>query len=113
MLQEFIVAYNSNDTTTLSSLYASDAEYVSPHVHDLNLRGRSAVIENFARGVATGGHLDSVTVLSYDFFGDFAYLVCTYDATNSGVTVSGRNILILKKVDGRWLITVHASIIRD
>jgi hypothetical protein len=42
-----------------------------------------------------------------------AYMICTYHATNSGVTVTGRNVLVLKKIDEEWLIVTHASIVRD
>ena len=106
-------AYNSGDALRLGSMYAEDAEYISPHVTGLVIHGRDVVQANFRRGMASGGHIDSVTIISSRVSGDMAYLVCRYDATNSGQRVNGRNVLIAKKTDGRWLIVVHASVVRD
>ena len=106
-------AYNGGDAQRLGSMYSEDAEYVSPHVAGLVIRGRDEVQANFRRGIEGGGHIDSVSILSSRVSGDMAYLVCRYDATNSGQRVNGRNVLIAKKTDGRWLIVVHASVVRD
>ena len=106
-------AYNSGDASRLGAMYSEDAEYVSPHVPGLLIRGRDVVQANFRRGMASGGHIDSVTIISSRVSGEMAYLVCRYDATNSGQRVNGRNVLIAKRTDGRWLIVVHASVVRD
>jgi uncharacterized protein (TIGR02246 family) len=106
-------AYNANDASALAAFYAEDAEYISPHVQGLLLRGREAIRANFARGMAAGGHIDTITVLRTGSSGSLAYMVCRYDATNSGVQVNGRNLIIMRKTRGAWLITEHASIVRD
>ena len=113
LADEWKNAYNAGDAMRLGSMYSDDAEYVSPHVAGLVIRGREGIQANFSRGMHSGGHIDSVTILSSRVSGDMAYLVCRYDATNSGQKVNGRNVLIAKKVDGRWLIVVHASVVRD
>lgn len=105
--------YNSGDAPRLGAMYSEDAEYVSPYVAGLLIRGRDVVQANFRRGMESGGRIDSVTIISSRVSGDMAYLVCRYDATNSGQRVNGRNVLIAKKTDGRWLIVVHASVVRD
>lgn len=112
-IEGFTSAYNRNDTTALASFYVDTAQYVSPHVPNLIIRGRKAIVDNFRNGIAMGGHIDSVIVLSEGSSGDLSYLVCRYVATNNGVTVNGRNILIMKKIDGEWMIVTHASIIKD
>ena len=106
-------AYNSNNADALAAFYTEDAEYVSPHVSGLIIRGWDRIKQNFQRGVAMGGHVDSIQVLTSDSSCDLGYMVCRYVATNGGVTVSGRNVLVLKKIRGTWLITTHASIVRD
>jgi ketosteroid isomerase-like protein len=107
------LAYNSGDTQKLGSFYAEDARYVSAHVPTLILEGKEAILKNFERGYAGGGRLDTIVVLFSDVSCDLATLVCRYDATNDGVKVSGRNILIMRKSGSEWLITTHASIVRD
>lgn len=104
-------AYNSADTALLSTFYAEDAYYVSPHVPGLMIHGRDNLMKNFYRGSVMGGHIDSIDIVSGAFSTDMASLVCIYRATNSGISVSGRNVIIFKKINGVWKIITHASII--
>lgn len=111
--EEFKNAYNTNDITTLAALYDENADYVSPHVPDLMIHGREQIKQNFAKGIAMGGHIDSIEVLTSGSSGQLAYMVTTYIATNNGVPVKGKNVLVMKRVKGQWLIVTHASIVRD
>jgi uncharacterized protein (TIGR02246 family) len=111
--EEWRNAYNSGDVERLAAFYSEDADYVSPHVPGLMIHGREAIKQNFQRGIAGGGHVDSIVVQRSNYSGDLASMVCAYQATNSGVTVHGKNVLVMKKVDGKWLIVTHASIVRD
>jgi uncharacterized protein (TIGR02246 family) len=110
---EWMKAYNANDAVKLASFYTEDADYVSPHVKGLILHGREQILQNFRRAIAGGGHLDSVVVERSGSSCDLAYLVCSYHATNSGMAVHGKNVLVMKKVGERWLIVTHASIVKD
>lgn len=110
-VERWRIAYNANDLTSLGSFYSDDILYVSPHVPNLIISGRETLTKNFARGISGGGHIDSVAVVTADLSGDMAYLVTTYFATNSGVGVTGKNIIIMKRINGVWLIVTHASII--
>lgn len=109
----FMKAYNSNDADALAAFYAEDASYVSPHVPDLMIRGRDRIRENWQRGMAMGGHIDTVEVLSVGMSGDLAYIVSRYEATNAGVKAHGRNVLVLSRINGTWLIETHASVVKD
>jgi hypothetical protein len=60
-----------------------------------------------------GGHIDGVEVLSSQVSCDLASLLCRYEATNSGQKVTGLNVILLKKVAGKWLILSHATVVRD
>jgi ketosteroid isomerase-like protein len=111
--EEWRNAYNRNDAPVLTTFYTDDAEYISPHVTGLLIRGKEKLLENFRLGASMGGHVDSVKVLTIGSSCDLAYMVCSYVATNNGVKVSGKNVLVLKKVKGHWLITTHASVVRD
>lgn len=110
---EWMDAYNSRDVERLSELYMEDAMYVSSHVPALIAHGREQVGANFKRGMDAGGHVDTIQILKADISGDISYLVCLYEATNSGVHVSGRNVIVSKKIKGKWLIAAHVSVVRD
>jgi ketosteroid isomerase-like protein len=111
LAQVWMRAYNANDSTTLAALYTQDAEYISSHVQGLVAAGNDRVVANFQRGVKSGGHIDSVTVLSVQLSCDLATLFCKYEATNSGQKAIGRTLLVLKKVNDRWLIRLHITVV--
>jgi ketosteroid isomerase-like protein len=104
-------AYNSKDGQNLLPLYAEDAVYSSSHVPGLEAIGRDKVLANFQVGMSGGGHIDKIEILSANVSGEMASLYCRYQATNSGVTVSGRNLLVLRKVKGQWLIFSHMTVV--
>lgn len=110
-ISEWIRAYNSMDANNLIPLYSEDAIYISSHVNGLELDGQKNVIAYFQNGINSGGHIDKIEILSMNFSCDIAALLCKYQATNSGVTVTGRNLLVMKKIDGKWLITAHMTVV--
>jgi ketosteroid isomerase-like protein len=118
LLQEFQLntenwrqAYNSNDAQNLVPLYTEDADYISSHVLGLEAIGRDKLIANFQNGMNMGGHIDSIEILKMNVSCDIATLLCKYTATNSGVTVTGRNLLVMKKINGKWLISLHMTVV--
>lgn len=104
-------AYNSKDGRQLVPLYTEDAVYISSHVEGLVAEGRDKVIANFQRGMSGGGHIDAVEIISMEASCDLVSLHCRYQATNSGVTVSGRNLLVLKRLNDQWLIATHMTVV--
>ncbi len=110
-LEQWKDAYNSGDAQNLVPLYAEDAIYSSSHVAGLEAIGRDKLIANFQNGISGGGHIDKIEILKMDVSSEMAYLFCRYQATNSGATVSGRNLLVLKKVDGQWVIVFHMTVV--
>lgn len=104
-------AYNSGDAQNLVPLYAEDATYSSSHVPELEAIGRDKLIANFQKGISGGGHIDKIEILTANVSGEMASLYCRYQATNSGVTVCGRNLLVLRRVKGEWLIFSHMTVV--
>lgn len=66
------------DAGMLAEFYTDDAEYVSPHVPGLMIRGREKIKENFKRGVTMGGRIDTVIVLTSGSSFYLGYMVCKY-----------------------------------
>ena len=104
-------AYNRKDSRNLVPLYSENVEYVSSHVKGLSAKGKEQVIANFQNGMSSSGHIYSIEILSSNISCELATLLCKYQAANSLVTVVGRNLLILKKVDGKWLNVLHMTVV--
>lgn len=111
--EEWKDTYNRNDAAAGAALYAEDGYYVSQHLTTGIIQGRDAIRANMQRGIDGGGHVDSIDVLRLEIKGDFAYEVGTYHATNAGLKVTGRNILVFKKINGKWLIVAHTSVVPE
>jgi len=105
------IAYNSKNAQNLIQFYIEDAVYVSSHVAGLEAKGRDKLISNFQNGMKIGGFIDSIEILKIDISGDIATLLCKYKATNNGVTVIGRNLLVIKNINGNWLISIHMTVV--
>lgn len=104
-------AYNRGDAQGLARLYTKDGVYLSSHVEGLVADGRDKVVANFLRGAQGGGHIDAIEIVSLSVSCDLAALHCRYQATNSGVTVQGRNLLVLRRVGDQWLIATHMTVV--
>jgi ketosteroid isomerase-like protein len=105
------VAYNSKNAQNLLPLYTGEATYISSHVSGLVAEGRDKLIANFQNGMNMGGTIDSIEIIEMQNSCDLTTLLCKYQATNNGVTVCGRNLLVLIKVEGRWLIKLHMTVV--
>jgi uncharacterized protein (TIGR02246 family) len=108
--QDWIKVYNAGDAQKVAALYTADAYYLSAHVL---AHGREAIQAYFDRGIKGGGHIDFIKPISVFIADDFAYCPGTYEATNAGVTVDGRVLIVLRRVEGRWLIAAHETVVRD
>ena len=108
--EEWKTAYNAKDAAAVASLYTTDAYYVSAHVV---AHGRSEIQAYFQRGIDAGGHIDSIEILSIGHSGDLAYTVGTYEATNAGQKVRGRNVIVLRKIGETWRMVAHETVVAD
>jgi len=103
-------AYNSGDAAKTAALYADDGYYLSAHIL---AHGRAAIEAYWKRGIAAGGHIDLIKPLKVFASGELGYCAGVYQATNAGVTVDGRILLVFRKMDGKWLIAAHETVVRD
>ena len=108
--QEWKNAYNRGDAAKVAALYTEDGYYLSAHIL---AHGREAIEAYWRRGIAAGGHIDFIKPLTIFRSGDLGYTVGVYQATNAGVTVDGRILIVLRKINGRWLIAAHETVVRD
>jgi len=108
--EDWIKSYNAGDAAKVAALYTEDGYYLSAHIL---AHGRRAIEAYWERGIEAGGHIDFIKPLTLYYTGDLAYFVGTYQATNAGVTVDGRILIVLRKVNGKWLMAAHETVVRD
>lgn len=111
LAQSWMHAYNTNDSAALVAMYEPEAKYISGHVKGLDANGRAHVIANFQNGIKSGGHIDAISIISIQSSCDLATLLCKYEATNNGQKTVGRNLIVVRKTDGKWLIVIHMTVV--
>jgi uncharacterized protein (TIGR02246 family) len=113
IVEQWKEGYNSGDAAKVAALYKEDAYYLTQHFITGIVRGRAAIQAYVQLGVDSRYHIDSIRTLSIDCSGDFAYAITRYDATNNGQIAFGVNIVVLKKIGGKWLIVAHEAAVPD
>jgi ketosteroid isomerase-like protein len=108
--EAWIARYNAGDATGVARLYDENAYYASAHVL---AHGRAEIERYWARGIAAGGHIDFIRPIEVYVEGNIGYLLGKYQATNAGTTVDGRIVIVARRREGRWLIAVHETVVRD
>lgn len=106
-------SYNNKDTDGVASLYSEDAYYLTQHFASGVVHPRAKIQAYVQRGVDAGYHIDSIEMLSLECSGDFAYTITRYRATNSGEKAMGVNLVVLRKIAGKWLIVAHEAAVPD
>ena len=108
--EDWIRFYNGGDAAKVAALYTDDGYYLSAHIL---AHGSQAIEAYWERGIKAGGHIDFIKPLTLYYTGDLAYCAGTYQATNAGVTVDGRILIVLRKVNAKWLMAAHETVVRD
>lgn len=108
--EDWIRFYNAGDAAKVAALYTDDGYYLSAHIL---AHGKQAIQAYWEGGIKAGGHVDFIKPLTVYYTRDLAYCAGTYQATNAGVTVDGRILIVLRKVNGRWLMAAHETVVRD
>jgi uncharacterized protein (TIGR02246 family) len=105
--------YNSGNAAKVAALYADDAYYLTQHFATGILHGRAAMQAYVQRGVDAHYQVDKIDVVMTECNGDMAYTVARYESTNAGQKAFGVNLVVLRKIAGKWLIVAHESAVPD
>lgn len=105
--------YNDGQAAGVASLYTEDAYYLTQHFATGIVHGRDAIQAYVQHGVNAKYHIDSIQTIALTCSGDFAYSVTRYESTNGGEKAFGVNIVVLKRISGRWLIVAHESAVPE
>lgn len=105
--------YNSGDAAQVAGLYAEDAYYLTQHFQGGVLHGRARIQAYVQRGIDARYRVDTIEVLAIGCGADLAYTVGRYESTNAGQKAHGVNLVVLRRIGGRWLIVAHEAAVPD
>lgn len=105
--------YNHGNAAKVAALYTEDAYYLTQHFVAGFVHPRSQIQAYVQRGADARYHIDTIEIVRLECSGDFAYTVTRYESTNAGQKVFGVNLVVLKKVQEKWLIVAHESAVPD
>ncbi|VXB74900.1 SgcJ/EcaC family oxidoreductase [Massilia sp. 9I] len=98
ILRQYERAWAANDAAALAALFAPDG-FALPSSQP-PARGHTAIEQAYSGG---GGQPTTLRALDYRAAGDLAYVVGAYGPAGQQRD-HGKFVLVLRKVDGRWLI---------
>jgi uncharacterized protein (TIGR02246 family) len=105
--------YNHGDAAQVARLYTEDAYYLTQHFVTGVVHGRAAIRAYVQRGVDAKYHIDSIQIMAMSCSGEMAYTVGKYESTNAGQKAFGVNVVVLRKIAGRWMIVAHEAAVPD
>lgn len=110
---EMKAAYNAAEPDRIAALYAPDATYLTQHFVSGIVHGRPAIRAYFKNGTDAKYKIETLDILATQCSGEFAYAITRYESNNAGVKAMGVNLVVARKVDGKWLIVAHESAVPD
>jgi uncharacterized protein (TIGR02246 family) len=111
--QDWKEGYNSENPAAVAALYAEDATYLTQHFATGIVHGRRAIQAYVKVGTDAKYKIESLRVLASGCSRDFAYAITRYDSINAGQSGFGVNLVLLRKIEGKWLIVAHESAVPD
>jgi ketosteroid isomerase-like protein len=105
--------YNRGDAAQVASLYSEDAYYLTQHFVSGVVYPREQIQAYVQRGVDAHYRVDSIDVLHSYCSGDFAYTITRYRSTNGRQKAMGVNLVVLRRIAGKWVIVAHESAVPD
>lgn len=111
--EEWKRQYNSGNAARVAALYTEDAYYLTQHFAGGIVRGSAAIQAYVQIGVDARYQVDSVEVLAISCSGDTAYVIDRYTSTNAGQKAMGVNLVVLRKIAGKWRIVAHEAAVPD
>lgn len=106
-------SYNAGDAAKVAGLYSKNAYYLTQHYVDGIVHTRPFIQAYVQRGAEARYHIDSIETLSTVCDTDFAYAITRYRSTNGDQKAMGVNLVVMRKIEGKWLIVAHESAVPD
>ena len=113
VIDDWKSGYNSGDPDKVAVLYAEDATYLTQHFITGIVHGRPAIRAYVKKGTDAHYKIDKIDLLASDCTQNFAYGITRYESTNGDQKAFGVNVVVLKKMKGKWLIVAHEAAVPD
>jgi uncharacterized protein (TIGR02246 family) len=103
----WVQEYNAGNADQVAALYSPDAVLMR---FDGSVHGRDSIVAEFQRSIRGGTHGYSVNSLHAERSGDLGYDTGAYNVTLRDRVVEGNYLLVVKNINGQWLIVAHSSV---
>ncbi len=103
----WVQEYNAGHADQVAALYAPDAVLMR---FDGSVHGRDSILAEFQRSIRGGAHGYSVNSLHSERSGDLGYDTGAYNVTLRDRVVEGNYLVVVKNMNGQWLIVAHSSV---
>jgi len=113
VIQQWQDGYNSGQAAKVAALYTQDAYYLTQHYFSGIIHGRDSIQAYVQLGVDAKYHIDSIRIKELHVDENFAYVITRYYSLNGGVKAFGVNLVVLKRIHGKWMIKAHEAAVPD
>jgi len=103
----WVQEYNAKHADKVAVLYAPEAVLMR---FDGSVHGRDSILAEFERSISAGTHGYSVNSLHCEQSGDLGYDTGAYNVTLRDRVVEGNYLIVVKNINGQWLIVAHSSV---
>lgn len=103
----WVQEFNAGHADKVAALYAPDAVLMR---FDGSVHGRESILAEIQRSVAAGTRGYSVNSLHSERSGDLGYDTGAYNVTLRDRVVEGNYLIVVKNINGQWLIVAHSSV---
>lgn len=87
--------------------------YLTQHYISGIIHGRDSIQAYVQLGVDAKYHIDSIRIKKIHVDENFAYVITRYYSLNGGVKAFGVNLVVLKRIHGKWTIKAHEAAVPD
>ncbi len=103
----WVQQFNAGHADKVAALYAPEAVLMR---FDGSVHSRDSIQAEIERSIAGGTHGYSVNSLHCERSGDLGYDTGAYNVTLRNRTVEGNYLVVVKNINGQWLIVAHSSV---
>jgi hypothetical protein len=103
----WVQEYNAGHADKVAALYAPEAVLMR---FDGSVHGRESILAELQRSISGGTHGYSLNSLHCERSGDLGYDTGAYNVTLRDRVVEGNYLIVVKNINGEWLIVAHSSV---
>lgn len=103
----WVQEFNAGQADKVGALYAPEAVLMR---WDGSVHGRDSILAELQRSISGGSHGYVVNSLHCERSGDLGYDTGAYNVTLRDRVVEGNYLVVVKNINGQWLIVAHSSV---